>query len=87
MKIKELLKLPTNELSLILEGLAVDSERQKGTSIEYSGNKVRTRRLAIERKIAKIIAELKMRGWEAILYEEKVMFKPLEIRKEQKELI
>ena len=87
MKMSEILKLPTNQLALILEGLAVDSEWLKGSSIEDDGNKVRHRRLIIERKIARIISELKLRGWEAIVYEDKVKFIPIDIVKVQKTLI
>ena len=87
MKIKDILNLPTNELSLILEGLAVDSERLKGIPIEYDGINARSRRLNIERKIARISSELRLRGWEAIVYEDKVKFIPIDIVKEQKTLI
>ena len=87
MKMKDILNLPTNQLALILQGLSVDSEWLKGSSIEYDGNNVRPRRLNIERKIARIIGELKMRGWEAVVYEDKVKFEPLDIVKEQRTLI
>ncbi len=87
MKIKEVLALPSNELSLILEALAIESEYEKGGSIESEGKKFGVKRMAIERKIARITGEFRLRGWEAVVYGSKVKFEPLANSKEQRKLI
>lgn len=64
MKMKDVLDLPGNELSLVLEGLATESEDLRYTSLsEYNGKKRRAKRLGIEKKIAKICREFIIRGW------------------------
>ena len=87
MKIKEVLTLSSNELSLILEALVIESDDLKGGSIELEGKKFGVKRLAIERKIARITSELRLRGWEAVVYGREVKFEPLANSKEQRKII
>ena len=43
--------------------------------------------MAIERKIARITSELRLRGWEAVVYGREVKFEPLANSKEQRKII
>lgn len=86
MRIKEVLVLPTNELALVLEGLVTDYYALK-IGIESAVDKDRKKMSTINRKIIKVTLELRHRGWEAIEYEGRVNYKPLNGSKKQRELI
>lgn len=86
MKITEILKLPTNELTLVLEGLVADyyiTKREIQSTVDPDRRKLGT----LNRKLIKITLELKNRGWEAIEYEGYVKYKPLSNSKKQDKLI
>lgn len=86
MKISEILKLPTNELSLVLEGLVYEYEKLK-KGIESAVDPDRKKMTTINRKIIKVTIELRHRGWEAIECEGKVEYKPLYNGMKQENLI
>ena len=86
MKIKDVLALPTNELALVLEGLASESENLKNET-ESAVDKRRGKIAAISKKIVKITLELKHRGWEAVVYGHYVKFEPIGNSKKQESLI
>ncbi|MCK4329776.1 hypothetical protein KAX02_08025 [candidate division WOR-3 bacterium] len=86
MRIKEVLELPTNELAMILEGLVSDYYALK-IGIESAVDKDRKKMTTINRKIIKVTLELKHRGWEAIEYEGRVYYEPINNSKKQENLV
>lgn len=86
MKIKDVLALPTNELSLVLEGLVFESVKLK-VNTESAVDDRRKKRAAVSKKIVKITLELKRRGWEAIEYDGIVKFEPISNSNKQESLI
>ena len=86
MKIKEIISLPTNELSLVLEGVVSDYYALK-TSIKSAVDPDRKKMSTISKKIVNITIELRHRGWEAVEYEGKVNYTPLSNTKEQRKLL
>lgn len=86
MRIKEVLALPTNELALVLEGLATDSYSLK-IGIKSAVDPNRKKIARISKKIVNITVELRNRGWEAIEYEGRVKYTPLSNSKKQETLL
>ena len=85
MKMKEVLALSTNELALVLEGLVSDYYVLK-IGINSAVDPDRKKMTNINRKIIKITAELRYRGWEAVECEGYVKYNPLSNNKRQETL-
>ena len=86
MKISDVLNLPTNELSLVLEGLVSDYYALK-IGINSAVDPNRKKISAMSKKIVNITIELRHRGWEAVEYEGNVKYEPLSNSKKQESLI
>ena len=86
MKIKDILALPTNELSLVLEGLVTDSYALK-IGIDSAVDPNRKKIAVMSKKIVNITIELRHRGWEAVECEGCVKYEPLSNSKKQDTLI